>query len=221
LAQKAIAPTRLLETLDRIVEDRLLREQPTESMIEQLRSWMPDIVLATLPHRSFDMAVARAARRLGVPVLACFASWDNLTSKDRITFTYDGYLLWSHQMKLELHSLYKRACTKPCWIVGAPNFDAHFDQRWRLTREGFCRSVGLDPARKVILYGTGSRGLAPEYLFCESLAMAVREGKLGNTQLLVRLHPLNDDPSYQRLSERFPEVVIRYPGQTNLGMRPG
>ena len=49
-------------------------------------------------------AIIGVARELGIPTLAAVHSWDNLSTKNRMIYRYDGYLVWSAQM-LELEPL--------------------------------------------------------------------------------------------------------------------
>ena len=73
-----------------------------------------------------------------------------------MVFKYDGYVVWSEHGRRHLHEYYPHTRDIPAYIVGAPQFDVFRQERFRQTREEFCRGLGLDPKKKIILYALGS-----------------------------------------------------------------
>lgn len=113
----------------------------------------PDAILTTY---SFDpeTALVREARRRRVPTLAMVKSWDNLTSKTRISVEPDKLLVWSPYMKWEAmrhHFVPEHNIA----VVGAPGFDDHFRHTDYGDRESYMRSLGADPDARLILYSPG------------------------------------------------------------------
>jgi len=213
-AGACVARLGLHERLERWLEPRLLAERRSEEAVARLRAQPPAALVTLGPFRFQEPAVAAAAKRLGVPVLAFVTSWDNLSTKARLVLRHDAYLVWSPAMRDELHAFYPAARRVPCYVVGAPQFDAFFDARLRRGRAEFLRAQGLDPARPVVLYGLGSPNLLEEHHGLLALARRMREGALGEAQLLVRPHPLfHAHPSLREAEGLGPFVRVQRAGQ--------
>src|SRR6185436_14082153 len=167
----------------------------------RLKTLQPSVLVTTGPFQFEQPAVAAAAKNLGIPVLALIPSWDNLSTKARMVFSYDGYLVWSDQAKRELHEFYPKTRSVPTYVVGAPQFDVFFQDRFRLSREAFCRMQGLLPEKPIIVYAVGSPNfLKGECYGAIDMANRVERGELGDVQLLVRPHPIHDSAE---MSETF------------------
>ncbi len=221
-AGACVAGLRMQGLLERWLEPRLLAENRSEEALGRLKAQMPDALLTTSPFRFQEPAVVAAAKRLGIPVLAFITSWDNLSTKARMVLRHDAYLVWSEAMREELHAFYPSARRVPCTVVGAPQFDPFFQERFHLGREEFLRSQGLDPARPVILYALGSPNLIEEHHGLLALARRMREGALGEAQLLVRPHPLfHAHPSLAEAEALGPWIRVQRAGQAvaDLGGR--
>lgn len=185
----------------------------------RLRELTPSLVVATGPQRYEEPAVVAEAIKLGIPVVAMITSWDNLTTKGRMLFDYDGYLVWSAQMKRELHELYPESRKVPVYVVGAPQFDVFFQERFHQSRKEFCRAQGLDPSRPYILYALGSPNFLKEHYGAAAFARRVQNGELGNVQVLVRPHPLFDK-GYEReqLKGLAPDAVVQETADSTLAL---
>lgn len=168
-----------------------------------LRDLRPAALLCTGPFQFEQPAVVASAQRLGVPTLALIPSWDNVSTKKRMLFQYDGYLVWSERTRQELHERYPHTRGCPVYVVGAPQFDVFFQPRFHISREAFCAANGLRADRPFIVYAVGSPNfLKGEPDGAEYLARRVAAGELGDVQLLVRPHPIHDNA----------EMVSRFAG---------
>jgi hypothetical protein len=207
---RVLAWLRLETWLEGRLERLLLGYPRSPEAIERLRSDPPDLVVTTGPHRFEEPAAAAAAKMLGIPTLAFITSWDNISTKNRPVFNYDGYIVWSETMKNELHYFYPRSRGVASYVVGAPQFDVFFDRQFYWTRERFCAAHRLAPEKPIILYALGSPNFLPEHDSALFLAERVARGDLGDVQLLIRPHPIHDNAEEDRLFERFaPHVVVQ------------
>jgi hypothetical protein len=188
-----LAALGLEEVFERWLERLLVRYDRSPEATTRLRLSTPDVLLSTSPHRYVEPAVVAAAKRLGIATLALITSWDNITTKNRMPFQHDGYLVWSERMKAELHEYYPHSRSCPIYVVGAPQFDVFFSPRFRESRSSFCARSQLDPNRPIVLYALGSPNFLNEHYAVRYLAERVARGELGNAQLLVRPHPLFGD----------------------------
>src|SRR6202011_4675287 len=152
----------------------------------------PDVIICTGPFRFSEPAIVAAAKRLGIPVLALITSWDNISIKDRMVLRYDGYIVWSERMKDELLNCYPHSSKVPLYTTGAPPFDVFFQPKRFLSREQFCRKIGLDPQRPIILHAMGVANGIDEHHGALELARRLARGELGDAQLVVRAHPFNN-----------------------------
>ncbi len=203
LAARCIAACGLEESYERWLQRILARYDRSPEAMQRLRKIAPDVVLTTGPHRYLEPAVTAAATRLGIPTLALITSWDNITTKNRMPFRHDGYLVWSERMKTELLEYYPHARNASIYVVGAPQFDAFFQEQFHESRAAFCSRLGLDPQRRFVLYALGSPNFLREYNAVRFLAERVERGEFGDAQLLVRPHPLFGGGEAERVLAAF------------------
>jgi hypothetical protein len=198
---------RLEEPFERWLERVLLSRERSPEATERLIERRPTAVIATGPQRFEEPAVIAAAKRAGIPTLALITSWDNISTKNRMPFSHDGYLVWSERMKDELRECYPYTRNRPVYVVGAPQFDAFFQKDIKKDRLTFCNSVGLKPEFPIVLYALGSPNFLKEHHGAVALAERIQRGELGNVQLLVRPHPVFDNGDEARAFDRFGERV--------------
>ena len=220
------APARLLAVVraERALEgwlERLLLGYPrSPDASARLSARRPDLLVTTGPFQFEQPGIVSAARALGIPVAAMIPSWDNVSTKNRLVFRYDAYLVWSEQTRRELHHFYPSTRSVPVYVVGAPQFDVLLDHRFHRSRDEFCRSQGLRPDLPVIVYALGSPNfIRGEHHGARLVAEAMERGELGDAQLLVRPHPQHDDGRLGECFARFgPRVVLQQPADPTASL---
>jgi len=169
-------------------ENRLLPDPFHAVAFERLQ---PDVlVTATAGVVVSDIRMIRRARAAGVPSVTFTQGWDNLTSKTIIGARPDELIVWNEAMRDEgvnLHGFRAEQIT----VAGPPHFDPYFRHTGWTDRAMFLRSLGLDPAKRIVLYAT-----SPQRYFTDSIAvteMLVQANDAGafgpDVQLVIRLHP--------------------------------
>ena len=194
------------------VSSRLLRS--SDEYLKLFRKIRPSLVFnGSHVHSRLAGPAVRAAQQLGIPTATFIFSWDNLTSQGRIIPLYDYYLVWNDQIRRQLLQIYHSITPDQVFVTGTPQFDLHFKQELRWTREEFCARVGADPSRPIVLYTTGMPNHMPgEPAIVEGIADFLRDMKTdGPPQLLVRVYPKDrtgrfDDLRQRRSDILFPEV---------------
>lgn len=178
-----------------------------------LQESIPAMIIAMTPFWPYEMSVIASAQDLSIPTAAFITSWDNITTKTRLLFDYDLYLVWSEAMRDELLRFYPLARSKPVFVVGPPQYDVFFDASFRQSREEFCDLYDFDPALKIVVYCLGSPNFIREdfgaFQFIEKITQDL---ELSNTQIIVRTHPAFADRGYTelgRIQSQFPDVVIQ------------
>lgn len=207
LPARILAAFRAEKALENCVEKLLLSYPRSAEAEERLRKIQPSVIVVTGAFQFEQPAIFSAAKKLGIPTLAYIPSWDNITTKNRMVFKYDGYLVWSEQTRSELHQYYPASKNAPVYITGAPQFDIFFQKRFYEARTEFCRTQNLDPDLPIIVYAIGSPNFLQEHHGAIEMANRIVEGKLGKIQMLVRPHPIHDNAALSRVFDRYAPLV--------------
>ena len=168
----------------------------SERMRAFLESESPDVVvLASLTvSRSSAMDQLKAARALGIPVVAAIQSWDHLSSKAPLHIAPDATLVWNDVQKqeaIEMHGLSDQSIV----VTGAQCYDQCFTWQPQRSRADFCRSLGLDADRPFVLYVCSAMSPVPDPVephFVKEWITALRasgDPMLRDVGILVRPHP--------------------------------
>jgi hypothetical protein len=212
---KALIPFGIESWLEHKLEEVLIKHGAPANTLRWLQEVKPDLVLAMYPFLESQMTTIAAAKSLGVPSLAFITSWDNITTKSRMIYQYDGYIVWSEQMKKELHQFYPQSRNRPVTVVGAPQYDVFRQPQYHISRQSFLNLYGLDIAKPVILYCLGSPNMIREdYGALQFVERIADHEVLSKAQVIVRAHPghlENGLTELEKLRRRFPLVVIQGP----------
>lgn len=217
---RILAALRAETLLERNLEGLLLSYARSPEAVNRLKLDRPDVMLTTGPFQYEQPAIIASAKNLGIPTLALIPSWDNLSTKGRMVFSYDGYIVWSEQSKEELHHFYPQMRQAPVYVVGAPQFDVFFQERFFLSREEFCAMQGLRAELPIILYAVGSPNfIAGEHHGAMQLAENIVRGDLGDVQMLVRPHPIHDNGELKEAFAKYaPRVVVQQPSEVGVSL---
>ena len=213
------APARVLTALraerafENWLERRLAAYDRSPEATARFQVNAPDVLLCTNPFWFTEPAVVAAAKRERIPTLALIPSWDNLSTKNRMPFKHDGYLVWSEAARRELHEFYPATRGVPVYVVGAPQFDVFFNERFHLSRKEFCQMQGMRADLPIVVYAIGSPNFLAESPGALHVAKLVARGELGDIQLLVRPHPIHDNHELHELFDKFgPRVAVQQTG---------
>jgi hypothetical protein len=163
-----------------------------------------------------EALLLREAQYHGSKTMSVILSWDNTTSKGYGGAFPDYFLTWTNTMRQELVEYHD---ISPDKIIEAGI--AHFDVYYRAkeSRFTFCRKLGLDPNRKIILFATKSPRPFPNADIALLLAESITNGDIQiPCQLLIRLHPnyfalgkRNDINKILKIREKYSHVTINQP----------
>jgi len=127
-----------------------------------------------------------------------------------MVFKYDGYIVWNEQNKNELLDVYPQARSVPVYVVGAPQFDVFYLDRFKVERKAFCEAQQLQADRKVIVYSLGSPNFLKEHHGALEMARRIKAGHFGTAQMLVRPHPIHDNAEMRDMFAEFgPNVRLQ------------
>jgi hypothetical protein len=193
---------------------------PGREAEEVLREAAPALLVTGTPGTEHvDALLLRAARRLGIPTLCVVLSWDNLTSKGHMAVRPDRLVVWNERMRQEAVDLHDYRPDQVD-VAGVAHFDIYARPEQQLSRTAVCQRLGLDPERKILVFGTVSPFLFPYNLeVAELLAGAVADGRISHpAQLVVRLHPQSIAGIYADDLESYRGLQARYPGLVSLDL---
>jgi hypothetical protein len=155
---------------------------------------LPDVVLVSrlIDFGSSQVDYVRAAQHLGIPAGLPVASWDNLTNKGLMKVRPDFVTVWNEFQKEEAVTLHGVPQDR-VWVTGAQTFDVWFDRKPSAGRAAFCRRLGFDPQRRLIVYLGSSRSIAGyEVDIVRRWLRALRghdDPLVQNASVIVRPHP--------------------------------
>ena len=198
---------RMEKTLENRLEKLMLSYPRSEEAEARLRADRPDVIVTTGPFQFEQPGIYSIARKLGIPTLAYIPSWDNVSTKNRMVYKYEGYVVWNEQTRRELHEFYPYTRENPVYEVGAPQFDIFRQEQFHQSREDFCAQQQLDPRRPIVVYAVGSPNFLKEHHGAVEFAKRIVAGKLGDAQLLVRPHPIHDNAEMSELFDQFKPSV--------------
>src|SRR4051812_35764742 len=90
---KTLAFFRAEAAVEHNLEALLLSYPRSPEAEERLGELKPDLIISTGPYQFEQPGVFSAARKLGIPTVAYIPSWDNVTTKNRLVYKYDGYIV--------------------------------------------------------------------------------------------------------------------------------
>lgn len=155
------------------LDRRFLRHPEIGQLFDEFK---PDLFVSNYTFEPDAHYLAEAHRR-GIPTIGIVKSWDNLTSKTRIAVEPNHLVVWSPQMKHEAIR-YHYFPEERIEVTGTPQFDFHFSPEKYPTREEFFGRLGIDPAKKLVVFSPGTNWTTSDYR---------------NVQLI---HEIISDPSF-------------------------
>lgn len=199
---------RFLSAIER-TSSRVFRT--SDEYVKLLEKLQPSLVFnGSHIHSRVATQAVQAAQWLGIPTAAFIFSWDNLTSQGRIMLPYDYFLVWNEALKKQLLEMYEWIREDRVFVTGTPQFDFHFQPRFYQSREDFCREIGADSSRPIVLYSTGMANHMPgEPEIVEEIADMLKEIVGENSpQLLVRVYPKDLTGRFDELKERRKDILF-------------
>lgn len=214
-----LAPLRIMPGFKRFIRWLELKINPQREHDYLFEKYRPQAVFITSVNDYIDSGVTKSARRFGFPSVGMAKSWDNI-SKALFNAKTDYLLVWSPFMKYQAikYQGYRR---HEIFVSGVPQFDIYHQTQYLLSREEFCASLGLDPNKKIILYGSigGGPFIDMEADYPEMIQHWINEGKLSGVQLLVRPHVgyRGEVEKFARL-EKYPNIVVDKTDKRNYNL---
>ncbi len=166
-------------------------EPGVEAFLDQYRPHL--LVIHHLQNQAIRPWVC-AARRRGLRVVGIVGSWDQPTTKGPLPPGLARVAVQSRVMQEEL-AKYHQVPLERIEVTGWPQMDFYQNPGAIWPRERLAQELGLEPSRRLILYGTYSQRLGPhEPGIAAHLAQRLAQGAFGpDTTLVIRPHPKDNE----------------------------
>lgn len=188
LATKIFGHARILRRASRWLDRRIVRR---EFFAGHFAHYRPDLVF--LPHliSKYDRALLREAGRRGIATIGAVHSWDNITAvKNPIRLLPDTLIAYNEMIKSEMVR-YLDADPRYITVTGLPHYDYYLTSP-RTPRPEFFKRLGLDPAKRLILFGpAGGSESDTDWHIVSIIQDAIADGRIPAAQILVREHPVS------------------------------
>lgn len=201
-------PLRNLDILKDVLRWFDAHVRPAHEYDALFQSIRPDLLFATNPTETADAHVMKAARRYDIRIVAMPKSWDNLP-KLSMRVAPDQLLVWG-QALIDHAVRYQHIPRERITVVGVPQFDVVANDSIRQSREDFFDSIGVDPAHRLIVFGSEGKVSPGDPEIAEMMVSAIERGAFGpNVTLFIRPYfsLVGEERKFDGLVNR-PQVVI-------------
>ena len=177
----------------RLEADLFFKDTNAREVDAQIAGLRPDALFCLTPFLMDEEMAARVCVLRQIPSSAAILSFDNLTTRSWIPMIFQQYLLWNRHNAEQLRRGYPESSQSQVEIVGSPQFDFYWNQRYLWPEDEWRRNLGLPAGRRVILFGGGFYGCAPhEPQFLHHLDQAIEQNEIpGDAIILFRRHPVD------------------------------
>lgn len=173
-----------LKRLARWVEETIFTD---DSYVDYFAKYRPNVVFSTSIISSVDIALLKSARKQNIPTVAMPRGWDNINARF-YQILPDWLVVHNEQMKRDAVAI-QGMRPERVMVTGFPQFDWYRRPEILQSREEFFRARGLDPAKKLILWGSSGRLTQSGTSICDFLAETAESGRFVlPIQLLIRAH---------------------------------
>lgn len=202
--------------LQRLLRYGELFERPSGAVRELFDRYRPDGVFSTIAiNDAIDLPVLREARRRKIKTVGMLRGWDNFTSHGFLRVLPDTFLLQNRYLK-DMGAKYQFLRPETMEVVGWPQNDWFFRKDLIEPRDVFLKRLGIDPAKRMVLFGAMGDFLFPkEGEIAEVFEELVEQGKIPrDLVMLFRAHPAFLSPLEKIKSMRHvvPDRGARYSG---------
>ena len=193
------------------------RWQEPRPLRAPLAGCRPSVIVTASPgfNSLSDIPVVREAQRARIPTFCMVYGWDNLMIKGFMPTRPDVLGVWNDLMLREAVQDHHYARDR-VRVIGPPQFDLLLDDAAILPRDEVVRRLGLDPARRIILFTTGTLKRSTNGYIMDMLVKAIDEGRLSApAQIVCRRHPLGKGKDEEIYAKYAGHPHVRFDASAN------
>lgn len=181
--------------------------------------YQPSLVFLANLFDPVETSMLREAKKRKIKSVGFINSWDKIASKGFVRLLPDAVMVPSHLIEREAVQ-YDTIPRETIFVSGVPQYDAYFNRKGLLSREAFFEKIGIDPCKKLIVFGPIGKTLSNSDWEMIDRLHALLKARLPETELLVRFQP-NDFAGDETEFTKRPWLHANVPGVrfgTGLGM---
>lgn len=198
---------KLISWGDSLYEKSVLRNPAISKIKLDLLDFKPDLILNLHQRAPISSPIISIAETLNIVTSTVIFSWDNVP-KGRLISRYSKYFVWSDLMKSELHLLYPEIDLDLIEVVGSPQFEFYFQEKYQLSKIEFFSQFGLDLRRKTICFSANDLSSPYEANYLKDVcAEIVKISSESRPQILFRKCPVDKSDRFDRIIENYPDLV--------------
>lgn len=185
---RLIHNSRLFKNIVRRLE---LLLSPSLELAHAFDMYRPSLVFATaLMDDVFDIPVLREAKRRNIETVAMARNWDNFVTFG-FTLLLPDWLITQNEFLRETAVQFQGMPDTQIRVIGFPLFDWYVKKELLQSREEFCRELGIDAQKKIILYGAmGDFLFKHEGEIADVFEELAEQGKIREPSVMIfRAHP--------------------------------
>jgi hypothetical protein len=180
---------------------------------QMLRERRVDCLVVSSISSARTLPALQTAVNLGLRVVGILNSWKDAYANPFVHVAPHYLGVWSEKVKEDLLEANPHLDAQGVRVVGSLHLGPLLQIQTVLSRQEFCRLVGLDPDRPIVCYTAASpAAVRNEELVVDALARGLTE-RYGTRapQILLRLNPMEDGKRFAKIAEGRPDVVIQRP----------
>lgn len=189
----ALGRSRLFQAMIRHIE---LARRPSARIAQLFNQYRPAGIFTTITiHPEIDVVLLREAKRRGIKTIGMLRGWDNLTTHGFLRVVPDRMVLQNQYLK-DMAQKYHFLPEFMFEVGGFPQNDWYCRRDLIEPREEFLARIGIDPRKRVVLYGAMGDFLFPrEGEIAEVFEEQVASGVLPSDLVMIfRAHPAFASP---------------------------
>lgn len=193
----------LIKFLDTYYNNIVAQTDITQQINIVFSEFNPDLLLNLHQRSIITPPIISLANSLNITTSTVIFSWDNVP-KARLISRYNYYFVWSDLMSKELKKLYPEIHKEQIKLVGTPQFEFYFNNKYIEEKEAFFSKFGLNPSIKTICFSGNDLSSPYEAVYLNDLCEKLSTIEIINRpQILFRKSPVDH-------SKRFDEILETY-----------
>lgn len=166
------------------LESGVLREKDFDYIFKEHKIdliFLPDI------HGGIDTVLAKAARHFGIKSIGMTRGWDSLCQR-LLKAVPDELIVQNEAVKKDAIK-FQGIPVEKIFVSGFPQFDLYHQGELLLGRDEYCKKMGLDPARKIIFFGSSGNWSPEDHNVIKYIYELIKDSAFSApASLIVRPH---------------------------------